>query len=73
MFQTALGIMHPGNSDGIDAQVLTRFTVALLLGKVERTNYLEYKVSLGIAGNLKNTKPKFCTAARRNRNCEYGW
>jgi hypothetical protein len=40
MFQTALGPMHPGNCDGIDAQVLTRFTVALLLGKVEKTNYL---------------------------------
>jgi len=56
MFQTALGPVHLGNSDGIDAQVLTRFSVALLLGKLEKTNYLGYKVLFGVTGNLKNTR-----------------
>jgi len=54
MFQIALGSMHPGNSDGIDAQVLKRFTVALLLGKVENTKYLQCKVSFGFTDNLNN-------------------
>jgi hypothetical protein len=54
MFQTALGPMHRGNHDGIDEQILTRFTVALLLGKVEKTNYLEYKVSFEVTCNLNN-------------------
>jgi hypothetical protein len=56
MFQRALGSMHPGNSDGIDAQVLTHFTVAPLLGKVEKTNCLAYKISFEVTGNLHNKK-----------------
>ena len=54
MFQTALGPMHPGNSDGIDARVLTRLTVVLSLGMLEKTNYLEYKVSFEFTDNLNN-------------------
>jgi hypothetical protein len=43
--------MHPGNSDGIDAQFLIRFTVALLLGKVEKAKYLAYNVPFEVTGN----------------------
>jgi hypothetical protein len=73
MFQTALDSMHPGNSDGIVAQVLTRIAVALLLGKAEKTNYLEYKISFGVTGKLNNTIPNICIAAKCDRNREYGW
>jgi hypothetical protein len=48
--------MHPSNSDGINARFLTRFTVVLLLGKVEKMNYLEHRVSFEITRNLNNTK-----------------
>jgi len=65
--------MHPGNNDGIDAQVLTRLTVALLLETVEKTTYLEYKASFEVTGNLNNKKPNFRTVAKRDRNSEYGW
>jgi len=71
MFQTALCPMHPGNSDGIDAQVLTRLTAAMFLGTVEETNYLEYKESFEITDNLNNKEPNFCMAAKRDRNREY--
>jgi hypothetical protein len=72
MFQKALGLIHPGNSDGIDAQVLTYFTVVLLLGKLRKVNCLAYKISFEVTGNLNNIKHNFCMAAKRDKNREYG-